>query len=453
MRAGQWHEVGRHEECISWGVTSAAPVSPPASPARPRRRRWPWLVALGLAVFLWLLQDPRTLEVRSPVAAADADFPDYVASLLGAPVTTGDTFDVLQNGDAIFPAMLAAVEGAQRRISFESFIYSDGAISERFTQAFAAAARRGVDVRIVLDGYGASDLPSSSVTLLEDAGVRLVWFHPLRPWSIDRANYRTHRKVLVVDGQVAFTGGVGLADHWMGTAQDPDHWRDTQFRVRGPAVRALEASFYENWIESGGQEAPRLDPEPAEQRSATPDVRTLVAWSNFSGGASNVKLLYLLSIASARESVDIQSPYVVLDASLRWSIAQARARGVRVRMLTDGDHTDAGPVKAASRASYAALLEQGVTIAEFAPTMMHVKAMTVDHVWSVIGTANLDNRSLELNDELAIGVQDRVLAATLERAFDADLDRSARLDLAQWRNRSLWQRAQERFWVLFAELF
>ena len=407
----------------------------------------------SVAGVLWLLQDPRTLEVRSPVAASDPDFPDYVASLLGAPVTSGDTFDVLQNGDDIFAAMLQAVEGARRRISFESFIYSDGVVSERFTRAFVAAARRGVDVRIVLDGYGANDLPKESVALLEGAGVRLVWFNRLRAWSLDRVNNRTHRKVLVVDGQVAFTGGVGLADHWQGTAQDPDHWRDTQVRVRGPAVRALEASFYENWIESGGAEAPRLDPEPNEQRSATPGGRSIVAWSNCSGGASNVKLLYLLSIASARRTIDIQSPYIVLDSSLRWSLAQARGRGVRVRLLTDGDHTDAGPVKAASRAGYDALLSQGISVAEFVPTMMHVKTMTVDGSWSIVGTANLDNRSLELNDELVVGVQDPALASTLREAFDADLGRSNRLDLQQWRNRPLWRRGQERFWNLFGELF
>jgi cardiolipin synthase len=400
-----------------------------------------------------LLQDPRTLQVRSPVAAADADFPDYTASLLGAAVTSGDTFDVLQNGDEIFAAMLKAVDGAQRRISFESFIYSDGEVSARFTRAFAAAARRGVAVRIVLDGYGSSDLPAASVSQLEAAGVRLVWFNKVRAWSIDRVNYRTHRKVLVVDGDVAFTGGVGLADHWRGTAQDPDHWRDTQVKVRGPAVRALEASFYENWIESGGAEAPRLDPEPPRQPEATPGARTVVAWSNFSGGASNVKLLYLLSIAAARRSIDIQSPYVVLDSSLRWSLDQARSRGVRVRVLTDGDHTDAGPVKAASRAGYDALLTRGVAIAEFAPTMMHVKAMTVDGIWSVVGTANLDNRSLELNDELVVGIHDPALASTLRQAFDADLRRSTSFDLDRWRARPLWRRAQERFWSLFGELF
>jgi len=430
-----------------------APAAAAVAPPQRRRRRWPWLVLVGVAGFLWLVQDPQTLHVRSPVAAADADFPDYVASLIGAAVTSGDTFDVLQNGDAIFPAMLDAVAGARRRISFESFIYSDGDVSRRFTEAFAAAARRGVDVRIVLDGYGASDLPPDSVARLEAAGVRLAWFNRVRWWALDRINYRTHRKVLVVDGQLGFTGGVGLADHWQGSAQSPEHWRDMQVRVKGPAVRALEASFYENWIESGGSEAPRLDPEPAQQPSATPGSRSVVAWSNFSGGASNVKLLYLLSIASARRTIDIQSPYVVLDSSLRWSLAEARRRGVQVRILTDGEHTDAGPVKAASRAGYRALLEQGVGVAEFAPTMMHVKAMTVDGAWSIIGTANLDNRSLELNDELVMGVHDPELAATLRAAFDADVARSHRLSLNEWQRRSLWQRAQERFWSLFSELF
>lgn len=431
-----------------------ADINPKTAAApRARRRRWPWFLLGGLAVLLWWIQDPHTLRVRSPVAAGDADFADYVASLVGAPVTTGDTFEVLQNGDAIFPAMLAAIEGATRRISFESFIYADGEVSRRFTQAFAAAARRGVHVRIVLDGYGASDLPDQDVRTLEQAGVQLVWFNKLRGWSLDRVNYRTHRKVLVVDGRVAFTGGVGVADHWRGHAQDPDHWRDTQIRVRGPAVRALEASFYENWLESGGTEAPRLDPEPAERPQSTPGSRTIVAWSNFSGGASNVKLLYLLAIAGARHTIDIQSPYVVLDASMRWSLAEARSRGVRVRLLTEGDQTDAGPVKSASRAAYDTLLGQGIVVAEYRPTMMHVKAMVVDGVWSIVGTANFDNRSLELNDELVVSVQDPQLATTLTAAFDADIGRSLVLDLESWRARPLWHRAPERFWSLFGELF
>ena len=244
--------------------------------------------------------------------------------------------------------------------------------------------------------------------------MHVVWFNPLRPWTIEETNYRTHRKVLVVDGEVAFTGGIGLADHWLGHAQDPEHWRDTQFRVTGPAVRALEASFYENWLESGGGSVPALDPERPPQGTG---ARSIVIWSNPTGGASNVKLLYLLSIAGARRTIDIQSPYFVLDESTRWALERRRAqRGVRVRILTDGEITDAKPVKYASRDGYQELLDAGFEIYEYEPTMMHVKAMMVDGVWSVIGSANFDNRSFELNDELTIA---RAGHGTRLRALDA----------------------------------
>jgi cardiolipin synthase len=299
------------------------------------------------AGLLLIAQDQETLRVESPVAARDPRFADYVASLVGAAVEPGDRYEVLRNGDEAFPAMLAAIEGAQSRVSFESFIYEDGVVSDRFTKALADAARRGVTVRLVLDAVGAT-LSRTSQQTLRDAGVSLVWFNTIRPWTIEETNYRTHRKVLVVDGTVAFTGGIGLADHWQGHAQSNDHWRDTQFKVIGPAVRALEASFYENWLESGGGSVPALDPARPLQGTG---ARSVVIWSNPTGGASNVKLFYLLSIGAARERIDIQSPYVILDASTRYSIDAARRRGVKVRLLTDGDPTDAKPVKFASRAA------------------------------------------------------------------------------------------------------
>jgi cardiolipin synthase len=345
--------------------------------------------------------------------------------------------------------MLDAIRQARRRISFESFIYSDGVVGDQFTKELAAAAQRGVTVRVVLDAVG-GELSRESEETLRRAGVHVVWFNLLRPWTIEEANYRTHRKVLVVDGEVAFTGGLGLADHWLGHAQSPEHWRDTQFKVMGPAVRALEASFYENWIESGGLSAPALDPE---QPPLDTGARSIVVWSNPTGGASNVKLLYLLSIAGARKTIDIQSPYFILDESTRWSLEQARRRGVRVRVLTDGDITDAMPVKDASREGYQQLLDWGLEIYEYQPTMMHVKAMVVDGVWSVIGSANFDNRSFELNDELTVAIQDRELASALTRDFETDLKRSQQLDAATWKDRSLWQKARELFWAQYGELF
>ena len=407
------------------------------------------LTGIGItALVLLLAQDQETLQVESPVAATDPRFADYVASLVGAPVEPGGEYVVLRNGDEVFPPMLDAIRTAQRRISFESFIYEDGVAGDPFTIELAAAARRGVTVRIVLDAVG-GELSDESAGKLRQAGVEIRWFNPIRPWSLEETNYRTHRKVLVVDGDVAFTGGIGLADHWLGHAQDPDHWRDTQFKVTGPAVRALEASFYENWLESGGRSVPALDPERPAQGTA----RSVVAWSNPTGGASNVKLMYLLSIAAARERIDIESPYFILDESSRWALDQARQRGVRIRLVTDGDITDAMPVKYSSREGYQQLLDWGVAIYEYQPTMMHVKAMMVDGAWSVIGSANFDNRSFELNDELTIGVADPRLATALTHDFEADIAKSQRLDPETWRNRSVLAKSREWFWAMFGELF
>ncbi len=426
--------------------------APEVDMRRPRwRRRWVWWTAgaIAFAGFLLLIaQDQETIQIESPVGARDPRSADYMASLVGSRVETGDEYVVLRNGDEVFPAMLEAIRQAERRISFESFIYENGVVGDQFTTELVAAARRGVTIRIVLDAFGA-ELSQSSVDALTGAGVEVRWFNPIRPWSLEETNYRTHRKVLVADGRVGFTGGIGLADHWLGSAQDPEHWRDTQFKVTGPAVRALEASFYENWLEAGGRSAPALDAEQPPQGKA----RSVVLWSNPTGGASNVKLLYLLSIAAARERIDIQSPYFILDESSRWAFSEARRRGVKVRIVTDGEITDSKPVKYSSREGYQQLLDWGIEIYEYQPTMMHVKAMVVDGVWSVIGSANFDNRSFELNDELTVAAADDQLARDLTRDFEADIGKSIRLDPATWKNRSLLEKTREQFWAMFGELF
>jgi cardiolipin synthase len=417
-----------------------------------KHRKWPFRVAVGVAIFVGLLlvaQDQETLYVESPVDAADPRFADYVASLVGAAVEPGDAYIVLRNGEA-FPPMLNAIEQARQRITFETYVFKEEGIGDKFLAALEKAARRGVTVRIILDPIG-SVLGNANQDRLKSAGVQLVWFNPLRFWSLEETNYRTHRKILVVDGEVAFTGGMGIADQWLGTAQDPDHWRDTQFQVTGPAVRALEASFYENWLESGGRSAPALDPEQPPRATG---ARSVVLWSNPTAGASNVKLLYLLAIGAARKTLDIQSPYITLDESTRWSIAEARKRGVRVRMLTEGEITDAMPVKHASREGYQDLLDQGVDIWEYQPTMMHTKAVMVDGAFSVIGSANFGNRSFELNDELTVAVFDPELASALIADFDKDVLVSTQLHAATWKDqRSMLGKLQERWWSIFGEIF
>jgi cardiolipin synthase len=440
----------------SWDLRTSRPARllHPCDDMKPFwKKRWPWVVLTCLLVvgaLLLLAQDQETLRVRSPVEASAPEFVEYLSSLVGAPVTSGDSYQVLQNGDAFYPPMLAAIENAKRRIVFESFIFSDGTVSARFVDALSAAARRGVEVRVVLDAIGASDLPDERVKAMEDAGVQVRWFNPLHPWQLEETNYRTHRKVIVVDGQVAFIGGAGLADHWQGDARNPEEWRDTQFRIRGPAVHLLEACFYENWIESGGYSMPLLEPEPPSEKGP---ATSITLWSNATGGASNVKLLYLLAIAGARRTVDLQSPYLLLDGSTRFVLDEARARGVRVRLLTEGDQTDAPAVKYASRGQYQSLLDGGIDLYEYQPTMMHAKVMVVDGHLSIIGSANFDNRSLELNDEQTSAVFDTALADALVAAFERDLERSRRLSADEWRRRPLLEKSREKFWGLFGELF
>jgi cardiolipin synthase len=424
-----------------------------------------------LAVLILVAQDQVTLELRSDREAADPRHPAYIAGLLGAQLTTGNRFMVLTNGDQIFPAMLAAIRGAAHRVSFETYIFEAGEMGDAFTAALADTARRGIHVNLVVDAVGASGIDAEHVRQLEQAGCRVVRFNTLRWYSLEELNYRTHRKMLVVDGEVAFTGGVGIGDHWMGNAEDPEHWRDTMVQIVGPAARLVEGGFYENFTEAAPQVAPALD-DPAngpaweeaekgggrgesgdERRVADAEGAAFVVRSSPSGGGNDMKRLYLLALAAARRTIDITTPYFVPDESSLWSLEDAVRRGVRIRLLVEGDTTDALPVKHASRRYYERLLDLGIEIFEYQPTMMHAKALVVDGIWSIVGSANFDNRSLELNDELNVAVSSRSLAARLLEDFERDRQSSQQLTLEAWRERPLHRKAREHFWALFGEIF
>ena len=409
------------------------------------------LVAAGVVTLLLMLaQDQETLEVRSAVGAEEPRHSAYLAALVGAPLTRGNRYDVLTNGDQIFPAMLESIRGARRRISFETYIYDVGEVATQFTAALEEAARRGVQVNLVVDSVGGSGMTADAIERLEAAGCRVGAFNSLKWYNLEEVNYRTHRKILVVDGEVAFTGGAGIADHWLGHAQDKDHWRDTQIRMRGPIARLVEAAFYENFVETAGEVTPELDDMPVE----TGDTgRSFALRSSPTGGSNDLKRLYLFAIASARRTLDITSPYFVPDESSEWSLKEAVSRGVRIRILVEGDITDAMPVKYASRNVYDRLLSMGIEIYEYQPTMMHTKVVVVDGAWSMFGSANFDNRSLELNDELNVAVSDPDLARRLLDDLEQDLRVSLRLDLARWRDRSLLDRSREKFWSYFGEIF
>jgi cardiolipin synthase len=404
------------------------------------------LIGIGLAI----AEDQETLRVRTPIAADDPRYPDYLARLAGRAITTGDSYVALRNGVETFPAMLRAIDGARSRISFETYIYSEGRVAHRFTRALIEAARRGVRVQVVLDSVGASDSQRADIKAMQDAGAQIGWFNPVGHSTLEEVNYRTHRKILVVDGEIAFVGGIGLADHWEGNADSVEHWRDTQFEIRGPVVDNIEAGFHENWIETGGVVEPIVASKAGPRAG---DARSIVVWSSSEAGSNALKLIYLLTIGAARKTLDIQSPYLITDESTKWSLVEARKRGVRIRLLTEGDVTDAKPVKFAGRAEYESLMANGIEVYEFQPTMMHVKALVADGAICIIGSANFDNRSLELNDELNVVVASPDLASRLTSDFEADLRRSTRIDLDAWRSRPVHIRAREQLWSLFGEVF
>jgi cardiolipin synthase A/B len=422
---------------------------------RPRHFKLGTAIVISLLIvggLLALAQDQQTLKIESPHAAADPLFPLYVSALLGGHATGGNSYTVLTNGDQIFPSMLEAVKNARRRISFETYIYNKGTVGQQFTEAFIAAAKRGVVVQLVVDAIGSSKIPKEWQEGLKSAGVKVGEFGQPKWYSLEELNYRTHRKILVVDGRVGFTGGVGLDDQWLGHAEDKDHWRDTMVRLEGPVVRFMEGAFDENFIETSPEPvAPVVDPPAVIPPS--PQDSAMVQRSSPTGGGNDLKRLYLLSIGAARRTLDISSPYFITDESSDWSLEQAVKRGVKVRILVEGDLTDAKPVKYAGRYAYQRFLDMGVEIYEYQPTMMHAKAMMVDGSWSMFGSANFDNRSLELNDELNVAVSDSGLTARLLADFEEDIRRSKKLDPAEWRRRSFLEKAREHFWSYFGEIF
>jgi cardiolipin synthase len=427
--------------------------------ARPQRYHWArhhrvlaaLLIGLiVLAVGLLIAQDQETLRIRSPLSTEDPRFPAYLANLLGHRLTSNDSYVVRTNGEQAFPAMLAAIEHAKKRVALETYIYEAGDVGTQFTDALEAAGRRGVRVHIVLDSLGSKKMSDEDEKRLEAAGAKIKWVNPIVSFQIEEANYRTHRKALIVDGDVAFVGGMGIADQWLHDAKDFPTWRDTMVEMHGPVVTDVEAAFNQNWIVVAGVVEPEVEPNIAP---ATGTAKSIVVWSAPQTGANELKLLYLLALGAARQSIDIESPYLITDESSKWSIQEARSRGVRVRLLAEGDKTDAKAVKYAGRGDYEQLLEQGVEIAEYQPTMLHTKAMVVDGILSIVGSANFDNRSLELNDELNVAVFDRALAARLLQDFEGDLSRSKKLDLESWRRRSPFERGRDWLWSYFGEVF
>lgn len=407
-----------------------------------------WIVsgiaAALLTLFLLNLFSGKTSvgrKVEHLYSVADPEFARSMGTLLGPAILGGNRVEVLRNGEEIFPAMLAAIRAARRTITFETFIYWSGEIGKEFGAALSERARAGVRVHVLLDWVGAGKIDDAILEEMQQAGVEVEKYRPLRWYNLARMNHRTHRKLLVVDGSVGFTGGVGIADAWLGHAQDPEHWRDTHFRLEGPSVAQMQAAFLDNWLE--------LRPEVLHGEAYFPELASVgdcsaqMFMSSFGEGSESTRLMYLLSIASAEESILLSSSYFVPDSVAIEAFVAARQRGVRVEIIVPGEHIDAKVVRRASRGLWGDLLEAGVEIHEYQPTMFHVKVLVVDGLWTSVGSTNFDNRSFSMNDEANLNVLDARFAAEQERIFEEDKRHARRVTLAEWRDRPRSEKVRE----------
>lgn len=412
-----------------------------------------WTFVLTLAATLLVLnltsgEKKLDEQVKREYGLHDAQYQRALGVMLGPPIAGGNRFEAFQNGDEIFPPMLAAIRGARRSITFETYIYWSGDIGRQFADALSERARAGVKVHVLLDWVGSAKVDADFVREMESAGVQIRKFHKPSWYDIARMNNRTHRKLLVVDGRTGFTGGVGIAPEWTGHAQDAGHWRDSHYKVEGPVVAQMQAVFMDNWVKVSGDVLHGETYFPPIASAG--DGRAQMFSSSPSGGSESMHLMYLLSIAAATRTIDLSSAYFVPDDLTVGALVAAMQRGVRLRIITPGPIIDSQTVRGASRAAWGPLLEAGAEISEYQPTMFHCKVFTVDGLLVSVGSTNFDNRSFRLNDEANLNIYDEAFAAEQTAQFEADLRLSKRLTYEAWKDRPLREKAMEHLAALLS---
>jgi cardiolipin synthase len=353
----------------------------------------------------------------------------------GAPIVAGNDVQILLNGEQIFPALVTAIRSARTSITYAQYFFEEGPVCDEMVQALAERCRAGVPAHILLDGVGSLSMPSRYRDVLGEAGCQVKTFRPVLPWALRRANNRNHRRILVVDGRVGFTGGSGASRKWMGNGRTADHWRDTDVRVEGPAVEWMQAAFLENWIESAGEAlgGDAYFPRPHPPRG---QVAAQVVRSSPEGGSYAMYSTLLIALNAARESIRITNPYFLLDDAWTEAILGRVRRGVTVQVLVPGS-IDHAFVRQASRATWGRLLQAGVQIYEYQPALLHAKTMVIDGQWATVGSTNLDPRSLALSQEINVVVYDRAFARRMEDVFAADLAHAKPVDYDAWRRRGV----------------
>jgi cardiolipin synthase len=380
-------------------------------------------------------------QVRHLYSTIDPQFEREMGTLLGPAILSGNRITALQNGDEIFPAMLSAIRSAEHTIDFETYIYWSGHIGEEFAQALIERVRAGVKVHLMLDWLGSEKMTPQLLTQMREAGVEVERYHALHWYNLGKMNNRTHRKVLIIDGKIGFTGGVGIADEWSGHAQDPSHWRDIHFEVEGPVVAQFQAAFLDNWTKTTGRILNGADYFP--ELATVGDLKMHMFMSSPAGGSESMRLMYLMAITAAEQSIDIEAAYFIPDTLMSHELIKARQRGVRVRILLPDKHLDSETVRIATKRAWGPLLESGVEIHEYDPTMLHCKMLIFDHYMVSVGSTNFDMRSFELNDEASLNIYDAGFANRMTQVFEEDLKASTPYDFARWQQRPWLEKVAE----------
>jgi cardiolipin synthase len=419
---------------------------------RPKTTRSKVLVALAsivATVFVTLLvvnfssgEKQITHELPRLYSVADPQFQRSMGIMLGPQIVEGNKVETLLNGDQIFPSMLKAIRGAKETINFESYIYWSEEIGREFAEALSERARAGVKVHLLIDWVGSAKMDEKDLDIMRQAGVEVRHYHPLRWYNLGRINNRTHRKLLVVDGRVGFTGGVGIAGQWTGNAQDPEHWRDSHFRAEGPVVAQMQAVLIDNWTKTTGKVLHGATYFPPLQPAGKSKAQ--VFSSSPSGGSESMHLMYLMAITAAEHDIQISASYFVPDDMTRKALVDARKRGVRLQIILPGKNIDAETVRSSSRGMWGDLLQAGAEISEYQPTMYHCKVMIVDGLLVSVGSTNFDDRSFQLNDEANLNIYDADFARAQVAIFERDLKSAKRISYEQWLSRPWKDKAWEK---------
>ncbi len=403
------------------------------------------MLAIGSWVLIALFGPVPEYRIKTPPPGPlnSPEFARELEALSGSKIEPHTHIEELPNGSLFYEAELKVIASAQKSVDWEAYIFQPGEIAQRLVDALTERARAGVEVNLVLDAVGSLSTPKKYFNALRLAGGHVNWYHPVRWYNWPRANNRTHRELIVIDGKIGFVGGAGVSDQWWHGQKKDAPWRDTMFQVTGDAVRSLQGTFVENWLESSGQ---ILAGEKYFSSADNADgaISMVIDSSPSEGGSTRARVLFQTLIASAQKTIDITTPYFLPDNSLRHELVKAiTERHVRVRILVPGKHSDHGMTRSSSRGTYGDLLKAGAEIREYSPAMIHAKLMVVDGLWCVVGSTNLDHRSFGLNDEVNLAAMDSDLARKIEADFEHDLAQSKTVTLEEWQGRPVWERGME----------